>query len=260
MFKRLRIAFLLFVLLFVAASQFFAARRSTDWDDTLWVDVYPVNGDGSESTRQYLDKLDDAEFKDVERFFSAEANRYGVRLSQPFRLSLAPRYAQPLPMLEPSPSLLATMWWSLRMRWLAAKLDWQSSRPSPDIMVFAVFHEAAEAAVLDRSTALEKGLVAITHLFADRGARGPNQVVLAHELLHTLGATDKYGGAENMPRFPEGFADPSASPRLPQSKAELMAGRIPIDANRAEIPASLRQVVIGRTTATEIGWPSDRPR
>jgi len=257
MFKRLRIAFLLYVLLFVAAAQFFAARRSTDWDNTLWVDVYPVDGDGSDTTRQYLDNLSEAEFKDIEPFFSAEAQRYGVPLSAPFRLSLAPQYADPLPVLEHSPSLLATVWWSLRMRWLTAKLDWQSSRPSPDIMVFAVFHEAADAAVLDRSTALEKGLVAVTHLFADREARGPNQIVLAHELLHTLGATDKYGGAANMPRFPEGFAEPSASPRLPQSKAELMAGRIPVDASHAEIPASLRQVVIGRKTAAEIGWPAN---
>jgi hypothetical protein len=140
------------------------------------------------------------------------------------------------------------------MRWVAAKLDWGSSRPSPDIVVFAVFHEAADAAVLDRSTALRKGLISVANLFADRAARGSNQVVLAHELLHTLGATDKYAGPRNLPRFPDGFADANASPRLPQMKAELMAGRIPIDEGRAEIPAGLRQVVIGQTTAREIGW------
>ena len=110
------------------------------------------------------------------------------------------------------------------MRWVAAKLDWLSSRPSPDIMVFAVFHEAAESAVLDRSTALQKGLIAVTNLFADRSARGSNQVVLAHELLHTLGATDKYDGPANLPRYPEGFADPSASPSLPQIESRAHGG------------------------------------
>jgi hypothetical protein len=79
-------------------------------------------------------------------------------------------------------------------------------------------------------------------------------MVLAHELLHTLGATDKYAPSSNLPRFPEGFADPKAKPLLPQSKAELMAGRIPLDERRAKIPDGLRDVVIGQLTAREIGW------
>jgi hypothetical protein len=257
MFKRLRIAFLLYVLLFVAAAQFLAARRSTDWDSALWVDVYPLNGDGSDATQRYLDNLRADEFNGIEPFFAAEAKRYGVEPSPPFRLSVAPQHLEPLPELDRAASALATITWSLKMRWLAAKLDWQSSRPSPDIVVFAVFHDGADSAVLDRSTALEKGLIVVAHLFADRGARGSNEVVLAHELLHTLGATDKYGGPRNLPRFPEGFADAESPPRYPQSKAELMAGRIPIDAGRAAIPEGLRQVVIGRTTAAEIGWLRD---
>jgi hypothetical protein len=80
-------------------------------------------------------------------------------------------------------------------------------------------------------------------------------MVLAHELLHTLGATDKYAPGTNAPRFPDGYASPEAKPLLPQTKAELMAGRIPLDAQRADIPTSLRQVVIGPVTSREIGWP-----
>jgi hypothetical protein len=44
----------------------------------------------------------------------------------------------------------------------------------------------------------------------------------------------------------------------PQSFAELMAGRIPVSADEAEIPESLRQVVVGPQTAAEIGWSSKR--
>ena len=33
-----------------------------------------------------------------------------------------------------------------------------------------------------------------------------------------------------------------------------MGGRIPISERRADIPASLEQVVIGPATALEIGW------
>ncbi len=55
------------------------------------------------------------------------------------------------------PSLLGTMWWSLEMRWLALKLDWQSSGPKPDIVGVRGLHDSAASAVLDRSTALAKG-------------------------------------------------------------------------------------------------------
>ena len=78
--------------------------------------------------------------------------------------------------------------------------------------------------------------------------------MLAHELLHTLGATDKYSLTSNLPRFPDGFADPTLKPAMPQKKAELMAGRIPLDEQHAEMPESLRSVVVGRLTAAEIGW------
>ncbi len=47
--------------------EFLAARRSTDWDDTLWVDVYLVNGDRLESTQRYVDTIDAKEFEGVER-------------------------------------------------------------------------------------------------------------------------------------------------------------------------------------------------
>ena len=254
MFKRLRVAVLLYALLFVAVGEYLAERRSTDWDDTLWVDIYPVNGDQLASTQRYLDELDPKEFDGVERFFAAEAKRYGLSLAQPFRIHVAAQYRGTLPTLETPASALSSLWWSLEMRWLAIKIGWQGSGPKPDIVAFAVYHDSAAAAVLDRSRALRKGLIAVTNLFAARDARGSNQMVLAHELLHTLGATDKYSPASNLPRFPDGFAEPNARPLLPQSKAELMAGRVPVDDRHAEIPDSLRSVVVGQLTAREIGW------
>ncbi len=36
--------------------------------------------------------------------------------------------------------------------------------------------------------------------------------------------------------------------------AELMAGRTPVSADHATIPASLQKVLIGAKTAEEIGW------
>jgi hypothetical protein len=255
-FRRLRIALLLYVLAFVAVAQFLTARRSTAWDAPLWVDVYTVDGDGQATTRNYIDSLEPNEFAAIEKFFGDEAHHWGLALEQPFRLRIVGKDTGGLPQLEAAAGPLETMLWSLRMRWLAARLQWQSPGPRGDIVVFAVFHEPRQAIALDRSTALRKGLIAVANLFADRAASGANQMVLAHELLHTLGATDKYVPGTNAPRFPDGYAEPDAKPLLPQKKAELMAGRIALDPEHAEIPTSLAQVVIGRATAHEIGWPS----
>ena len=253
MFKKIRVAILLSILVFVAVGEFLAERRSTAWDHTLWVDLYLVDGDRLDTTQRYIDSIDAKEFAGIDEFFAAEANRYGVTIDQPFRLNVIGQYRGDLPTPDAHPSLLGTMWWSLEMRWLALKLDWQSSGPRPDIVAFAIYHDSAASAALD-SMALRKGLIAVTNLFAAREARGSNQVVLAHELLHTLGATDKYSPASNLPQFPDGFADPTLKPVVPQKKAELMAGRIPLDEQHAEMPESLRSVVVGRLTAEEIGW------
>ena len=121
MFRRLRIAVLLYVLLFAAAAQYFAARRSTDWDDSLWIDVYAITGDGSRETRNYVDHLGAGEFKGIEDFLATEAHRYGVALERPFRLNFKGEFRDPLPELQSSAGLLGTLWWSLRMRWLAAR-------------------------------------------------------------------------------------------------------------------------------------------
>src|SRR5262245_52825050 len=125
MFKRLRIAVLLYVLLFVAAAQFFTSRRSTDWDAPLWVDVYAVDGDGRPITRQYLDSLDPAEFRAVENFFTTEARRHGVTIEQPFKVRFVDEFRDGLPALAAAPSALEVLSWSLRMRWLTTRLQWQ---------------------------------------------------------------------------------------------------------------------------------------
>ncbi len=257
MFKHLRIAVLLYVLVFVALAQLFTTRNATDWDAPLWVDVYAVAGDDHPATRRFIDGLSTMEFADAEAFLAREAKRYGVALEQPFKLRVVGEHTNELPRLDPGAGRLGVLLWSLRMRWLATRLQWADG-PSGDIVVFAVFHEPTDGVALDRSTALEKGLIAVANLFADREARATNQIVLAHELLHTLRATDKYSSTSNAPSYPDGYAAPDARPLLPQTKAELMAGRIPLDERRAEMPNDLREVVIGPATAREIGWHARR--
>ena len=91
-------------------------------------------------------------------------------------------------------------------------------------------------------------------LYADGDAHGSNLVVVVHELLHTLGATDKYDRATGLPLDPEGLGDPAQSPRHPQRYGEIMAGRIATGAREAVVPDGLEQMLVGPQTAREIGW------
>jgi len=78
--------------------------------------------------------------------------------------------------------------------------------------------------------------------------------VVAHELLHTLGATDKYDRASGRPQVPDGLGDPGQTPLFPQRYGEIMAGRIATSAGDAVIPDGLAQMRVGPATAREIGW------
>ena len=108
--------------------------------------------------------------------------------------------------------------------------------------------------MLSHSTALNKGRIGRVNLFGHRAYAQQNLVITAHELLHTLTATDKYDLQSGLPIYPDGYADPDKQPRYPQYYAELMGGYVPISENKKKIPASLNQVLIGFKTAKEIGW------
>ena len=254
MFKKIRIAVLLYILLFVAAGSYLATARSTDWDQPLWVDIYPVDADGAAITQSYIDGLDAGRFAAIEDFLSGQAQNYAIGLDRPFRLKLAPQLVQSLPPLPNAGSWFDTIVWSLKIRWLVVKLNWTSDRPTPDIVLFAVYHDPESNLALDRSGALRKGLVAIANVFASRPMRDTNGFVIAHELLHTVGATDKYLRTTNQPIFPIGYAEPEKMPLYPQTTAEIMGGRIAVSRNESTIPAGLKQVRIGPSTALEIGW------
>jgi hypothetical protein len=101
---------------------------------------------------------------------------------------------------------------------------------------------------------LQKGLVGVVHAYAQRAMTRTNNVVIAHEILHTLGATDKYDPASLAPLYPAGYAEPDLQPRYPQRLTEIMAGRYAVDETTFEMPESLTDVRAGDETAREIRW------
>lgn len=254
MFRRIRIAILLLILIVVALNTWTDSLYATSWKAPMVVALFPINADGSAAADRYIAELTREDFAPLEEFFAAEAKAYGLALDRPLSFTLAPRLFSMPPPLPRERSGISVMIWSLKFRWWAWRTPPKPPGPTPRIRLFLAYHAGDRNTVLEHSTGLKKGLLGIVHLFADRKMDGANLTVIAHELLHTVGATDKYDPATTLPTYPDGYAEPDAQPRLPQRFAELMAGRIPISDTDARIPASLSQVVIGKRTASEIGW------
>jgi hypothetical protein len=255
MWRKVRIAVLLLILLFVALNTYFDRVYSTEWNDTLRVAAFPINADGSAVTERYIRALPRTPFEPIEAFFAEEAKHYELAIAQPVRITLGQSLSELPPALPEDAGTLGVMWWSLKMRHWAWQVD---GPPGSEIKLFLLYHDPQRSQVLPHSVGMQKGLFGVVHVFADRTMEGSNDVVISHELLHTLGATDKYDLANGLPQLPDGYAEPNRKPLFPQSFAELMGGRIPRTASEADIPESLREVIVGKRTASEIGWSKQR--
>lgn len=256
MFKVLRIFILLTVLIIVAGSSYLTKIRTTDWDNALWVSIYPINADQSKVTENYIKQLKVDDFQDIKDFIAEEAEYYKIPITEPVIVNIAPEVTSIPPPPPTTHSVINVMLWSLKLRYWAYKNNTDTG-PDPDVKIYVVFNDPEKIKKLPHSLGLEKGLIGVVHAFAGRRYTRRNNVIVAHELLHTLGAKDKYDLATGLPIFPIGFANPENDPLYPQNRAEIMAGRIPINENVANFPKSLYRVVIGKTTAQEINWIKD---
>jgi hypothetical protein len=252
MFKAVRITILLLILFFVAVSTWLTQARSTDWNNSLWAKIYPINADGSEESARYITTLDANDFAGIETFIARETQRYGKSVAQPLRVELGREIREQPPAIDPDFGVLDIMLWSLKMRWWASSTAGEQDSIEPDVRIFVRYHRPQDDFVLENSVGLQKGMVGIVNARASRKHRGMNNVVIAHEFLHTLGATDKYDPGTGRPTAPDGLAEPDRSPLYPQRYAEVMGGRIARAANVAIIPQNLEYVLIGPLTASEI--------
>jgi hypothetical protein len=240
------------ILAFVGISTWLTQARSTDWNNSLWVKVYPINADGSDVSKKYIDKLKVEDFKDIETFVAAEVSRYGKSISRPLRVELGEQVHEQPPQMDAAPNVLGVMLWSLKMRWWASSTAGEQDSIEPDVRIFVRYHAPDQVFVLESSVGLQKGMVGIVNAYASRRQRGTNNLIIAHEFLHTLGATDKYSPVTGHPNVPDGIADPTRKPLYPQTKAEIMGGRIALADDDSVIPKSLKYALIGPLTASEI--------
>jgi hypothetical protein len=250
----LRVGILLVVLLLVAVKTCQDRYLSTRWHAPLYVAIYPIAADDSPVTRAYLAALDAERFKPIDRFFTREAERYHLDTSEPIRTRLRTELQDRPPSRAADAGLLATALWSLRLRYWAWRVSGHVHEPE-DIRMFVLYHDPALTPTVPHSLGLTKGLIGVVYGFAAPQMNGENNVVIAHELLHTVGATDKYNFVDDAPRFPDGYGDPAQKPLYPQPTAELMAGRRMLAPDKWQQAVSLDEVVVGPATAVEIRWP-----
>ena len=252
MFKAVRVVILLLILFFVATNAWLSQSRSTDWNNSLWVKVYPINADGSDASAEYIAQLQTDDFAAIKAFIARETARYGKSLDRPLRMELGrPIKTQP-PVVEPGAGVFGVMLWSLKLRWWASSTAGEQDKIDPDVRIFVRYHRPDGDFILENSIGLQKGMVGIVNARAGRRQQGSNNVIIAHEFLHTLGATDKYDLATGNPVVPEGLAEPNRKPVFPQRYAEIMGGRIAQTEYDAIVPKSLKYVIIGPLTASEI--------
>jgi hypothetical protein len=228
--------------------------RSTRWRDPLYVAIYPIAADDSPATRAYLAALDGERFKSIDRFFAREAARYRLATDEPIRTRLRAELHDRPPARAPEAGLLGTALWSLKLRFWVWRISGHAHDPE-DIRMFVLYHDPALTPTVPHSLGLMKGLIGVVYAFAAPEMNGANNVVIAHELLHTVGATAKYSVADDEPRFPDGFGDPAQRPLYPQLTAEVMAGRRMLAPHQWQQAESLDEAVIGPVTALEIRWP-----
>lgn len=253
-FKRLRITILLGILAVVAGGTYYQTHAMANWTRPLKLTLYPINGPDTDEVAEYIDNLRVDNFAGIARFLDEEANAFEVTTTPLVYIDLGPEvYALPP---EPPPQqagAFAIGRWSLELRyWLYQHLS-SFGLETRHIRIFVIYHGENDNKPLKHSFGLQKGLVGVVNAFALSNQNAQNNIIITHELLHTLGASDKYDRSGH-PRYPEGYGDPQQNPRYPQELAEIMAGRIAMSANQSSIPESLNDVIIGAETAEEIHW------
>ena len=250
-FKQVRILILLSILIYVATDQALAQYHARSWSNTLHVVIYPINGDKSEASQQTINTLTTAKFSSVAQFIKQQATHYNILINQPIEIALAPQINKPPALPAFDSGMISAMWWSLKMRWWA----WYENtyEGDKDIRLFVEYY-ANENTNSHISVGLKKGMMAFIKNYADKQFTERNNIIVAHEMLHTLGASDKYNPITLMPDYPQGYANPSLGQNTKQTQCEIMAGRTPYNHDLAIMPTSLKACVIGKTTAKEIGW------
>jgi hypothetical protein len=253
-FKLMRVVLLLSVLFVILLSTWMTEKQMAAWERPILVTVYPIVADEEPESAKFAKEISTESFNEVNQFFNRESMVYSFTVTPAFRFQIAPVSHDKPPQIPHQFNTAAIAWWSLKMRWWAWMKDLRDGMIQPDIQMFLMVHSLNGKNEVGISVGMRKGRYGIVKAYARESLRPENLVVFTHELLHVLGATDKYVISTGEPIFPDGFARPDQRPLFPQTHAEIMGGRTPLNSFTSEMPDSLEQCKIGRATAREIGF------
>ena len=250
--RYIRYLVLLLILFAVAAHEVIVDAKISSWEQTLEVRLFAINGDGERALAN-ISNLCNRPISKLLKVLSTVARNATVSRARQSNVTYAGELISRPPDVPLEHSVLSNIIWSLHFRSWALYQSFRIKNGSSDIDLFINYFDTSKTKSLRHSVGLKGGLIGVINGFADNDYRGSNHVVIAHELMHTLGATDKYNQL-NQPAHPGGFAAPFQETLFPQREAEIMGGRIPLSATKAIIPDNLGLVVVGAFTAAELNW------
>jgi hypothetical protein len=163
---------------------------------------------------------------------------------------------RPRPVAPDQPSLWQELTLSLSLRAYARRCDRAAGVSDGDFdgkIYLRLSEPHNERLSLVEGLGEDGGRIAVTSLELREDSADFGLFVVAHELLHLLGASDRYG-PDGLAELPDGLGEPELVPQFPQRSVEVMArGRV-IEPGLEEPPSQLAELRVGAKTAAEIGW------
>lgn len=249
--------FILFVVVLYAIADFRRRKERNDWKRTLDVALVVVHVQGQSAIDpDALAALEDR-ISALEDRLRIEGERHHPGLGKPFRITLK----GPVEVAEAAPSPQTDSAVDLVKQAAAMKSWLHDVDPRAGIdgdqwdtrIYVAARKPASKKQQFVEGQSEEGGHIGNVSVELDASMADLTLIVVTHELMHTLGATDKYDDLGRS-KFPDGFVEPNRQPLYPQPLAEVMSRNRPVSDTKEEIPTKLEQLGIGDLTAREIGW------
>lgn len=256
-FFYIRVGILLTILLGVLLWAWRDVRRRrarNEWDHTLDVALVLVRVESIDAKSIAALRARVPEMQDR---LSAELERRRPGAPHPFRFKLIePVDGSAPPPLPPSDGTVDIAKHSLAVSSWAKEVDARAGVDTDlyDVRIYLVLKRPRRAErTLVEGRGEQGGRIGVVEVELDAEAADLPLIVAAHELMHTLGATDKYD-ATGRTVIPVGLAEPDRVPLYPQRYADIMTRNRPVSAASEQVPEGFAEIAVGPATAREIGW------
>ena len=98
MFRKFRILILLIILATVGLADWRSNSRLTAWEHSIHVAIYPIAGDNSPATANYIRSLNNDSFAEIAEWMQLQTKNAGNSVLQPIILNVAPPQADMPPL------------------------------------------------------------------------------------------------------------------------------------------------------------------